>query len=296
MYTEGITFDKPYKKSARVVGDVMGKYHPHGDSSIYEALIRMSQSWKMGTCLIDVHGNNGSIDGDSPAAMRYTETRLSKISNEILKDLNKNTVLMTWNYDDNLKEPTVLPCKFPNLLVNGATGISAGYATNIPPHNLGEIIDATIKRIDSPNSRLDTIQAAILLPKLEAFEDYELEKRDKFAKMYSEKLADVVKTPFIPEGYFSSWAQYTIKLTDENERNFVQNKLKEKGIPTMIYYPIPLHRQKVYEGYNFNLSDLTVSEYLSKVVLSLPMHPYMNEEQIDLITNSIIDAINEYRK
>jgi len=146
------------------------------------------------------------------------------------------------------------------------------------------------------NSRLDTIQAAILLPKLEAFEDYELEKRDKFAKMYSEKLADVVKTPFIPEGYFSSWAQYTIKLTDENERNFVQNKLKEKGIPTMIYYPIPLHRQKVYEGYNFNLSDLTVSEYLSKVVLSLPMHPYMNEEQIDLITNSIIDAINEYRK
>jgi len=157
MYTEGITFDKPYKKSARVVGDVMGKYHPHGDSSIYEALIRMSQSWKMGTCLIDVHGNNGSIDGDSPAAMRYTETRLSKISNEILKDLNKNTVLMTWNYDDNLKEPTVLPCKFPNLLVNGTTGISAGYATNIPPHNLGEIVDACIKRIESPNCRLETI-------------------------------------------------------------------------------------------------------------------------------------------
>lgn len=157
MYQEKNTYDKPYRKSAKTVGDVMGHYHPHGDSSIYEAMVRMSQWWKQNTPYIDMHGNNGSMDGDSPAAYRYTEARLSKISNELLKDINKDTVIMTYNYDDTLFEPTVLPAKFPNLLVNGSNGISAGYATNIPPHNLGEIIDATIKRIDSPNCHLDTI-------------------------------------------------------------------------------------------------------------------------------------------
>ena len=157
MYQEKNTYDKPYRKSAKTVGDVMGHYHPHGDSSIYEAMVRMSQWWKQNTTYIDMHGNNGSMDGDSPAAYRYTEARLSKISNELLKDINKDTVIMTYNYDDTLFEPTVLPAKFPNLLVNGSNGISAGYATNIPPHNLGEVIDATIKRIDSPNCHLDTI-------------------------------------------------------------------------------------------------------------------------------------------
>ena len=157
MYRGHHTYDNPYVKSARSVGDIMGKYHPHGDSSIYEAMVRMSQWWKQSTPYIDMHGNNGSMDGDSPAAMRYTEARLAKISEELLKDLDKNTVAWAPNFDDTLLEPTVLPAKFPNLLVNGANGISAGYATNIPPHNLGEIIDATIKRIDSPNCRLDTI-------------------------------------------------------------------------------------------------------------------------------------------
>ena len=157
MYQGKNTYDKPYRKSAKTVGDVMGQYHPHGDSSIYDAMVRMSQWWKQNTPYIDMHGNNGSIDGDSPAAYRYTEARLSKISNELLKDINKDTVIMTYNYDDTLFEPTVLPAKFPNLLVNGSNGISAGYATNIPPHNLGEVIDATIKRIDSPNCYLDTI-------------------------------------------------------------------------------------------------------------------------------------------
>ena len=157
MYQSGYTYDKAYKKSARIVGDIMGKYHPHGDSSIYEAMIRMGQWWKQNGLLIDVQGNNGSIDGDGPAAMRYTEARLSKISNELLKDIDKQTVLWAPNYDDTILEPTVLPAKFPNLLVNGSTGISAGYATNIPPHNLGEVIDATIKRIDSPNCYLDSI-------------------------------------------------------------------------------------------------------------------------------------------
>jgi len=157
MYKEKNTYEKPYKKSARAVGDVMGKYHPHGDSSIYEAIVRMSQDFKMREPFVDMQGNNGSIDGDSAAASRYTEARLSKISNEMLRDLDKDTVEMTPNYDDTLLEPTVLPAKFPNLLVNGTTGISAGYATNIPPHNLGEVIDATIYRIDNPNSRLDTL-------------------------------------------------------------------------------------------------------------------------------------------
>lgn len=157
MYKSGNTYDKKYRKSAKAVGEIMGNYHPHGDSSIYDAMVRMSQDWKMETPYIDMHGNNGSMDGDGAAAMRYTEARLSKISNVLLDDINKDTVEMVPNYDDTLVEPTVLPSGFPNLLVNGATGISAGYATNIPTHNLGEVIDATIKRIDSPNCYLDTI-------------------------------------------------------------------------------------------------------------------------------------------
>ena len=157
MFKAGNTWDKGYLKCATTVGDVLGKYHPHGDSSVYDAMVRMSQWWKQNHILVDIHGNNGSMDGDPPAAYRYTEARLAKISGELLKDLDKNTVAWAPNFDDRLLEPTVLPAKFPNLLVNGTNGISAGYATNIPPHNLGEIIDATIKRIDSPNCYLDTI-------------------------------------------------------------------------------------------------------------------------------------------
>ena len=157
MYIDHNTYDKPYRKSAKAVGNIMGNFHPHGDSSIYEALIRLSQSWKMREPLIDIHGNNGSIDGDGPAASRYTEARLSKIAEVLLKDINKDTVKMTLNYSDEELEPTVLPSAFPNLLVNGSTGISAGYATNIPPHNISEVIDATIKRIDNSNCHLETL-------------------------------------------------------------------------------------------------------------------------------------------
>ncbi|MCI8467543.1 MAG: DNA topoisomerase IV subunit A [Bacilli bacterium] len=164
MYASHFTYDKPYRKSARAVGDIMGKYHPHGDSSIYDALIRMSQPWKMREVFIDIHGNNGSIDGDGPAAMRYTESRLSKFAEVMLTSINKNTVEMTYNFDDTELEPTVLPAGFPNLLVNGSTGISAGYATNIPPHNLGEVIDATVKRIESPNCKLETIMEVLKGP------------------------------------------------------------------------------------------------------------------------------------
>ena len=164
MYKEHNTYDKPYKKSARAVGDVMGKYHPHGDSSIYDAIVRMSQDWKMKEPFVDMQGNNGSIDGDSAAASRYTEARLSEIANEMLRDIDKDTIAMAPNYDDTLLEPTVLPSRFPNLLVNGTTGISAGYATNIPPHNLGEVIDATVHRIDNPTCRLETIMNYIKGP------------------------------------------------------------------------------------------------------------------------------------
>lgn len=157
MYKEKNTYDRPYRKSAKTVGDVIGNYHPHGDSSIYEAMVRMSQEWKSRYPYIDMHGNNGSIDGDSPAAYRYTEARLSKISNEMLRDINRDTVEFAPNFDDSLKEPTVLPARFPALLVYGTQGISAGYATNIPPHNLGEVIDAVIYLIDNSEATLDEL-------------------------------------------------------------------------------------------------------------------------------------------
>ena len=157
MYKDKNTYDKAYKKSAAAVGNVMGKFHPHGDTPIYEAMARMSQDWKQNVLYIDMQGNNGSIDGDPPAAYRYTEARLSKISEELLKDLDRDTVEMILTFDDSNLEPTVLPAKYPNLLVNGSNGISAGYATNIAPHNLAEVIDATIKKIEKPNATLEDL-------------------------------------------------------------------------------------------------------------------------------------------
>jgi len=150
MQELGCTYDKPYKKSARVVGDVIGKYHPHGDSAVYDALVRMAQTWSMRHVLVDGQGNFGSVDGDSPAAMRYTEARMSRLSSELLADIDKDTVDFAPNYDDSLREPKVLPARFPNLLVNGSQGIAVGMATNIPPHNLGETINATIALIETP--------------------------------------------------------------------------------------------------------------------------------------------------
>ena len=215
MYNDHNTYDKPTRKSAKTVGYIMGNFHPHGDSSIYDAMVRMSQWWKQSTPYIEMQGNNGSMDGDGAAAMRYTEARLSKISNELLKDIDKNTVTWAPNFDDTIKEPTVLPAKFPNLLVNGSQGISAGYATNIPPHNLGEVIDATIKRIDSPNCHLDTI-------------------------------LDIIKGPDFPtggivegkEGIIDAFTKGRGKVIVRATANFVKEKGKEQIVISEIPYDV----------------------------------------------------------
>ncbi|BCB03796.1 DNA topoisomerase IV subunit A [Bacillus sp. KH172YL63] len=164
MYVDGNTQEKGFRKSAKTVGNVIGNYHPHGDTSVYDAMVRMSQTWKVRKYLVEMHGNNGSVDGDPPAAMRYTEARLSAISTELLRDIDKKTVDFVPNFDDTSSEPTVLPSRFPNLLVNGSTGISAGYATDIPPHHLGEVIDAAILRMDRPQCTVDDLMTVMKGP------------------------------------------------------------------------------------------------------------------------------------
>ncbi|WP_424923025.1 DNA topoisomerase IV subunit A [Aureibacillus halotolerans] len=164
MHHEGNVADKPFRKAAKTVGTVIGNYHPHGDSSVYEAMVRMSQDWKLRFPLVEMHGNNGSVDGDPPAAMRYTEARLSKIASELVKDIDQHTVEFVPNFDDTIEEPVVFPAMFPNLLVNGSTGISAGYATDIPPHHLGEVIDAVIMRIDKDQCTVDDLMTVMKGP------------------------------------------------------------------------------------------------------------------------------------
>src|SRR3954454_719729 len=164
MKEGGYDSNKAYKKSARIVGDVMGKYHPHGDSAIYDAMVRMAQDFSMRLPLIDGQGNFGSMDGDPPAAMRYTESRLAKVADALLADIDRDTVDFRPNYDESRQEPAVLPAQYPNLLVNGAGGIAVGMATNIPPHNLGEIIDATVALIDQPELELADLAAIVQGP------------------------------------------------------------------------------------------------------------------------------------
>src|SRR5690625_5265022 len=164
MHEDGNTHEKNFRKAAKTVGNVIGNLHPHGDASVYDAMVRLSQEWKMRHELIEMHGNNGSIDGDPAAAMRYTETRLSKITTELLKDIDKETVDFIPNFDDTNEEPVVFPARFPNLLVNGSTGISAGYATDIPPHNLAEVIDAVIMRLDNENATVEDLMTVIKGP------------------------------------------------------------------------------------------------------------------------------------
>jgi len=164
MHEAGMTPNKPYKKSARIVGEVLGKYHPHGDSSVYDAIVRLAQNFSTRYLLVDGHGNFGSVDGDFAAAMRYTEVRMSRIADEMLADIEKDTVDFVPNYDESLKEPTVLPSKIPNLLVNGSSGIAVGMATNIPPHNLGEVVDGLVMMIDDPEVSIQELMMAIKGP------------------------------------------------------------------------------------------------------------------------------------
>jgi DNA gyrase subunit A len=161
LYDQGMTHDKPHRKSATIVGEVMGKYHPHGDAAIYQTMVKMAQDFSMRYPLVDGHGNFGSIDGDAAAAMRYTESRMSKIASELLKDIDKDTIDWRSNYDDSRQEPAVLPARIPNLLINGSSGIAVGMATNIPPHNLGEVVDALNLLIDNPQVDLDELMQVL---------------------------------------------------------------------------------------------------------------------------------------
>jgi DNA gyrase subunit A len=164
MLDLGVNYNKPYKKSARIVGEVLGKYHPHGDASVYDTMVRMAQNWSMRYALVDGQGNFGSIDGDAPAAMRYTEARLRRIAEELLADINKDTVDFQPNFDDSLTEPTVLPAKFPNLLVNGSSGIAVGMATNMAPHNLREVVDAVTAYIDNNEMSIVDLMKLVSAP------------------------------------------------------------------------------------------------------------------------------------
>jgi DNA gyrase subunit A len=164
MYELGVLSNRAYKKSARIVGEVLGKYHPHGDSSVYDAMVRMAQEWSLRYLMVDGQGNFGSVDGDSPAAMRYTEARMQKISEEMLADIEKETVDFQLNFDDSLEEPKVLPTKVPNLLINGASGIAVGMATNMPPHNLTEVVDGTLAYIDNNEIEIDDLIKIVKAP------------------------------------------------------------------------------------------------------------------------------------
>src|SRR5687767_13187244 len=164
MQELGLASNRPYKKSARIVGEVLGKYHPHGDASVYDTMVRMAQDWSMRYTLVDGQGNFGSIDGDSPAAMRYTEARLTKLAEELLVDIDKDTVDFRPNFDESLKEPTVLPSKVPNLLINGAAGIAVGMATNMPPHNLSEVVDGIVAYIDDNEISMDELRKLVKAP------------------------------------------------------------------------------------------------------------------------------------
>ena len=265
MHKEKNTFDKPYRKSAKTVGDVIGNYHPHGDTSIYDAMVRMSQPWKTRLPYIDMHGNNGSIDGDSPAAYRYTEARLSKISNEMLRDIDKDTIEFAPNFDDSTVEPTVLPARFPALLVYGAQGISAGYATNIPPHNLGEIIDATIHRIDNPNCGLETLMKYVKGP-------------DFPTGGIVEGIAGIKEAYETGKGRIIVKSRYTIE--------------KDKAIPQIIITEIPFEVNKA--GMVKKIDDIRIDKKVDGIVEVRDESTSDVRVVIDLKKNANIELIVNY--
>ena len=233
MYEDGLTSDKPFKKSATCVGDVLGRYHPHGDASVYDAMVRLAQDFSMRYPLVDGHGNFGSVDGDPPAAYRYTEARMSKLCNEMLRDIDKETVLWDPNFDESRKEPRVLPSRFPNLLVNGSSGIAVGMATNIPPHNLTEVINACICILENPEAELADLMDYIKCP------DFPTKGiimgrsgiRAAYATAKSRGLGDVYKR----QAYATGRGKITVRARTEFEE-FGQNR--ERIIVTELPYQV----------------------------------------------------------
>lgn len=319
MYKEGNLYSKPYRKSAKTVGNVIGNYHPHGDSSVYDAMVRMSQDWKYRVPLIDMQGNNGSIDNDPAAAMRYTEARLSSISEQLLKDLDKDTVLHALNFDDTEYEPTVLPAAYPNLLVNGSTGISAGYATDIPPHNLHEVIDATIHRIKYPSCTLDKLMDYIKGPDfptggivegrdgiINAFKSgkgkvvvrcrYTLEETKSCNRItineipYEVNKAELVRK--IDEIRFNKSIDGIIEVRDESDRNgltVVIELKKEVSVENTMNY---LYKNTdLQKNYNYNMVAIKDKRPVLMGIKDI-LDGYINH-QIEVITRSTLYDFNK---
>ncbi len=307
MNKDGNTFEKAFRKSAKSVGNIMGNYHPHGDSSIYEAMVRMSQDWKLRNPLIEMHGNNGSMDGDPPAAMRYTEARLSELSGELLTDIEKETVNFVWNFDDTEKEPTVLPAKYPNLLVNGSTGISAGYATEIPTHNLGEIIDGTVYLIDHPNASLDKLMefipgpdfptGGILQGKKELKKAYETGKGKVIlrSKTAIEPLKAGREQIVITEIPYEVNKAVLVKKMDElrlNRRLEGISEVRDESDRTGLRIVVELKKEVDAEGilnYLFKNTDLQINYNFNMVAIH-----NLRPEQVGLKT--VLDAYIDHRK
>ncbi|MFQ8705216.1 MAG: DNA topoisomerase IV subunit A [Thomasclavelia sp.] len=321
MYKEGNLYTKPYRKSAKTVGNVIGNYHPHGDTSVYDAMVRLSQDWKMRAPLVDMQGNNGSIDNDPAAAMRYTEARLSAIAVELLKDLDKETVLMSLNFDDTEYEPTVLPAAYPNLLVNGATGISAGYATDIPPHNLEEVIDATIYRIKHSNCSLEKIMEFIKGPdfptgaivegkqgilnafktgrgkvivrsKTEILEEKTMNKIIVTEIPYEVNKAELVRK--IDEIRFNRSIDGIIEVRDESDRNglrIVVDLKKDISVQNTLNY---LYKNTdLQKNYNYNMVAIKDKRPVLMGIIDI-LDGYI-DHQIDVITRSSIYDLNKAR-
>lgn len=319
MYKEGNLYTKPYRKSAKTVGNVIGNYHPHGDTSVYDAMVRLSQDWKMRAPLVDMQGNNGSIDNDPAAAMRYTEARLSAIAVELLNDLDKDTVLMSLNFDDTEYEPTVLPAAYPNLLVNGATGISAGYATDIPPHNLEEVIDATIYRIKHGNCSLEKIMEFVKGPdfptgaivegkqgiltafktgrgkvivrsKTEIIEERTLNKIVVTEIPYEVNKAELVRK--IDEIRFNRTIDGIIEVRDESDRNGLRIAIdlkKDISVQNTLNY---LYKNTdLQKNYNYNMVAIKDKRPVLMGILDI-LDGYI-AHQIDVITRSSIYDLNK---
>ncbi len=322
MYKEGNTAAKPYRKSAKTVGNVIGNYHPHGDSSVYEAMTRLSQDWKMGAILVDMQGNNGSIDNDPAAAMRYTEARLSPLAAELLNDIDKETVLMALNFDDSEYEPTVLPASYPNLLVNGSTGISAGYATDIPPHNLTEVVDATIYKIKHPNCSLDKLMQFIKGPDfptggiIEGVEGIKRAYRKGKGKIVCRAKCEIVEQkkinqivvseiPYevnkaelvrkIDEINYNRDVEGIIEVRDESDRNGLRIVIDlSKDIDannTLNYFYKNTDLQK---NYNFNMVAIK-NKRPEQLGLMAMIEGYI-DHQIDVITNRSLFDLKKAKK